>query len=441
MFQYWRDTFKKHRRGILISGGIAAATYVAGKYIAGKVSEFQDKLKQETFAKEQVKRRFKQTQNDCYMTFLSLLPVLVEPIYEDINVEEITRELQSRRSTRSKHKTAGSPSDQARSVSGLSTVVSEEFGVKQLSQDDNEDSEKLGTGFAGSRMSKAELWDTLKIKSLTRFLTVLYSEAILIVFLHLQLNILSRRSYYETAVKLASQRTGVYTGEEKTTPESTLPEQAFLSFSWWFINKGWQQFKAIIEESVEDVFGEIKPRQELTIDEFAALINTVQQKVHTKILIGTEDDNGNSTNVIVTSLLPTPDMEFYLLQQTNGISFLTDFNSDPANSDTLSKLLDELKDYLTNEQVASMLNLLVTVGISKVLDNIFSGMIDKGADDQGLLTEQRQKKVKLASLLASITKQSSQLTSNSFDNEILFVLNNLQELDDLSATVYSNFDD
>lgn len=180
MFQYWRDLARKHKRKIIVSTGVVAASYLIGKYVASKIEEFQKRVKEEKFAKEQVKRRFKQTQNDSYMTFLSLLPVLVEPIYEELNVEEITRELRSRRPSRKNAQTE----DNTKSEAGLSTVASEEFNTPITTTP--KDEQILQSTIQNK--SKSELWGALKIISLTRFLTLFYSQSILIIYLHLQLN-------------------------------------------------------------------------------------------------------------------------------------------------------------------------------------------------------------------------------------------------------------
>lgn len=441
MFQYWRDLARKHKRKVIISTGVVAASYFIGKYVASKIEEFQKRIKEENFAKEQVKRRFKQTQNDSYMTFLSLLPVLVEPIYEDLNVEEITGELRSRRSSRK----ISQSEDNTKSETGLSTVASEEFKVStKTTQEEGESLQKKMI----QNKSKSELWSALKTVSLTRFMTLFYCQSMLIIYLHLQLNILSRKSYYESAVKLASVRDADLIksagNSSNQGDENTLPEQAFLSFSWWFLNKGWLQLKNIIEDSVEDVFGEINPRQKLSIKEFASLINTCQQTIYKKLQSG-EDLQNDSSDAIVNFLLPPHDKEFYLLQQTNSADFLADFNADITNTENLEKFLAELRGYLQNEQVTSLLNILVTVGISLVLDNILADIEANTALKSNIdasepnATKKGSENLKLASLLALITKQSNKLTNNSLDNDILCTLNNLQELEDLSANVYSNF--
>ncbi|KAG7697974.1 hypothetical protein KL930_001636 [Ogataea haglerorum] len=456
MFQYCRDLVSRHKKKLLFGTGVIAVSYAVSSYVSNKLAELQERLKEENFAKEQIKRRFKQTQNDCYMTFLSLLPVLTEPIYEALKVEDITRELQNKRFERQKAKNPpiGNTTDPA-----MSTVLSDDFSVH------NEKETPMHTGEQQTK-SKTQLWNELRNQSITRFLTLLYCESLLIVFLHLQLNILSRRSYLETAIKLASKTKGIRlenesnvdldpanmfldNDEELATGSSgqdeNLAEQAFLSYSWWLLNKGWIDIKNKVETSVEDIFGDINPRQELSIDEFATLINKTQQIIDKEIYAEKESEPltvpQHSSSTVITSLLPPANMEFFLLQQTNDMEFLTNFNNNIQNSENVSKLLNELKGYLMNDQVSAIISLLVTVGISKVLDNIVVSLINKQKNpDQEEQVFTEIPKVKLASLLASITKQSNQLTNNSLDNEVLYTLNNLQELDDLSASVYSNFD-
>lgn len=519
---------KRNQKKIIFSSSILVIGYLITTYLQKKFTEFQKKLKEENFAKEQIKRRFKQTQNDCYMTFLSLLPVLIEPIYLELNVESITKQLQAKRTKRSISQTSEQSIEkqqddqinqnnkdllhqeqqQQTNQLALSTIFSDDFSTV----DNRNNTQQSQSQLEQQTKSKTQLWIELRNQSLTRFLTVLYCESLLIVFLHLQLNILSRKSYLETAIKLASKNNGLTNthnediinnnSEDELSDDENLSEQAFLSFSWWLLNKGWIDIKENISNNVEEVFNEIDPRQEMSIDEFASLISRTQGLIDHEILlprvnskshqkqqqeqqqhefsnidnstyniISNPNSNNettrvptssNASSILIESFLPPKEMEFYLLQQTNDIDFISKYNSNLSNIENLDKLLIELNNYLNNEKVGEVISLLVTVGITKVLDNIVILLLEKSsksethgnADEQESAeaeTEARDgeqesshlqqlPKVKLASFLAQITKQSNKLTNNSLDNDILYTLNNLEELDDLSAGVYSNFD-
>ncbi|KAF9963050.1 peroxin [Mortierella alpina] len=91
----------RHRRGLAITAGITGGVYLMGKYAKSKLIEFQEKSASERTAKENMKRRFEQNQQDCVFTVLSLLPTLGDQLLHELNVELITAKLQQTRSQRS----------------------------------------------------------------------------------------------------------------------------------------------------------------------------------------------------------------------------------------------------------------------------------------------------------------------------------------------------
>ncbi|GAV28960.1 hypothetical protein PMKS-002438 [Pichia membranifaciens] len=223
------------------------------------------------------------------MTFLSFLPVLVEPIYKELDVEEITKELKLSR----KNKGLVADGKSELNSEDLSSSKNENARNSEESIDQKLGDQALdGATASGSETkpskTKVELWQELKIKSLTRFLTLIYSETLLIILLHLQLNIISRKSYLKTALKLASKNQGIRlidleSEESHNTVDKDLPEQAFLSFTWWLLNKGWAKLKNIVNESVESVFNEINLREEISIEEFGNLIFEVQKNIDSRL--------------------------------------------------------------------------------------------------------------------------------------------------------------
>ncbi|KAF9299894.1 peroxin [Mortierella antarctica] len=90
----------RHRRGLAITAGITGGIYMMGKYAKSKLIEFQEKSSSERTAKENMKRRFEQNQQDCVFTVLSLLPTLGDQLLHELNVELITAKLQQTRSQR-----------------------------------------------------------------------------------------------------------------------------------------------------------------------------------------------------------------------------------------------------------------------------------------------------------------------------------------------------
>ncbi|KAH8553101.1 Peroxin-3 [Umbelopsis sp. PMI_123] len=97
MLKSIKDYTKRHRRGLLITATIIGGGIFAGQYARNKIQELQDKAASERMAKENLKRRFEQNQNDCTFTVLSLLPTLSEQVFEDMAVEELWGKLQQLR--------------------------------------------------------------------------------------------------------------------------------------------------------------------------------------------------------------------------------------------------------------------------------------------------------------------------------------------------------
>ncbi|KAI1316893.1 peroxin [Mortierella claussenii] len=91
----------RHRRGLAITAGVTGGVYLMGKYAKSKLIEFQEKSASDRTAKENMKRRFEQNQQDCVFTVLSLLPTLGDQLLHELNVELITAKLQQTRSQRS----------------------------------------------------------------------------------------------------------------------------------------------------------------------------------------------------------------------------------------------------------------------------------------------------------------------------------------------------
>ena len=128
---------------------------------------------------------------------------------------------------------------------------------------------------------KADLWIELEMKSLRKFVVLVYSISCLILLTRLQLNIIARREYLDSSTRFEIEETLAKqysirnwflekwrslrpVGDDDDDDNDNLRprmllksqednykvklqtiqanEQAFLSLSWWLINKGWTQF-------------------------------------------------------------------------------------------------------------------------------------------------------------------------------------------------------
>lgn len=456
MFIGLKRFFQRNKRKFFFTGGIIAFIYFGLGFLRQKLINYQLKLAEERFSREQIRRRFEQTQKDALFTIYSLVPVLCTPIFESLPVETITKLLQARRLEKS-----------GTGVGSTNDDVSITTNTTSNNQLGNEN-EPIATS---ERKSKNELWSDLKSQSLTRLITLIYCNALLILFTRLQLNILSRRDYLEEAMKVAASKYGIKKRIElidNTTANSTstgtetyINEQAFLSFSWWLLNRGWIRIRERVQNSVDLVFKEIDPRAELSIDEFAQLIKKVQDSIEN---FDKQDEEKNS-NFLSSVLLPPTNLEYFVIQQTLDDESLTKLQENPSN---LRILLDETKNYISSESTLIVLSSLVNSGILTSLEHIAMAISNKQQQQQQKtaltlnsnntntsinslqvpqqlqsLPESQQPlneyKVKLAVLLANVIKASNEFKISP-RNEFINNMDKVPELDEISASVYSNFD-
>lgn len=426
---------RRHKKKLIITASVSISVYyLVNEFVIKKFRNFQDSLRQELIFKQQIKQRFIQTQEDCYYTILALLPVLSQPIIEYLPVELITQALKLK-------KQSGTIQD-VESTNGNLT----QDNLNLLNNDPKID--------AYMDLSKIELWNLLKIKTITRTIALIYSLSALLLITRLQLNILARRSYLEAAIVMAGV-TNVNPNIE--SQENYIIEQAYLSLSWWLLNKGWLNMTNMLEPIVQEKFAQIKPKTELTIDYFQNVLESIFDEIDLQDLI--------------CQIFPKnyPDLiESLLNTNPNLIDQLDD------QSSNLVKLINETNSIITNNQyIIDLLKNLIDTSISTLSFNLANNLNDTSTS---LLMSQEiessapsSSKYKLATFLAQLSIQNNILIDNNNilnnqdlqDDDIEGFINNLnnpefedqltgniyinninqiEELEDFSAGIYSNFE-
>jgi peroxin-3 len=257
---------------------------------------------------------------------------------------------------------------------------------------------------------------------------------------------LARREYLEDALKVASSKHGFsdriqLIDRDSTTSPATasasttaayVNEQAYLSFSWWLLNRGWVVLKERVKSAVDEVFEDINPRVELTLDEFAILLSRAQK------LIERVDEQGET--FIAPVLLPPRNLEVFVMQQILDEPSVETLQRDGGD---LRVLLDETSQYIASSSSLIVVSSLVNVGITTFLNYLaVSSAASASAAGKGegvVVTAPGEIKVKLAVLLAGSTKAAGEFRSGQ-GNEYVNNMDAVAELDELSASVYSNFE-
>ncbi|KAG2732208.1 hypothetical protein G9P44_004625 [Scheffersomyces stipitis] len=468
IFSSLASFFNRHKRKIFITSTLTVSIYfLFNHFVIKKFRDYQNALRQELIFKQQIKQRFIQTQQDCYYTLLALLPVLTTPVIDYLPVELITHVLRLKKNNPNGQTAAGS-------VTGGSNSELTTDNLNLLDTNNNPQSKMT----VYMNKSKVELWALLKIKTITRTLTLIYSISGLLLITRLQLNILARRSYLESAISMAGVKS---TNNDINPHDNYLIEQSYLSLSWWLLNKGWVNLNSIIEPLVIKKFESITPKSELSIEQFDLILHDIVNDIsinHKQTILANLFPL-NYDDLVETLFSTNPD----LLVQLE----ISDSNLNKLINETNSIMLDSQSGFfdLFNSVVSNMLNTLANNlslsmnngnGSSSLLLASSSNLRDQEKKDiaaESFLSN-ANKTFKLASFLAQLSVQNFILSDN--DNLKLedqvneeddiegFIsnLNNpggilnpsnndltgnvyinnlyLEELDDFSAGIYSNFE-
>lgn len=421
-----RRWVRRNRSGLAIAAGVVGATYLAGQYVIGKISEARERMTSDRLAREKyaipiarlslaqwltppsLRRRFEQNQTDCTFTVLALLPNVTENVLEALPVEQLTHELQQKKAERLAR--AGGEGTAAELSSGPSSIrdggdnaslssfqSSSYVHASQLAQSESD--------MARPRKSKAQLWNEIKISSITRSFTLLYTLSLLTLLTRIQLNLLGRLNYLSSVISLVRpsppERANSISLEDNDSPGSpggpTLgndfeTNRRYLAFTWFLLNKGYASLLSEIQAAVTEVFATISPTEAISASRLSDLTLHVRQKIE-----GSNLSERRAKDWLAYLLPPRAEEQDLLVESgvltpppsTSSTSSPIPKPSSPAPipsppkisksgletaNSPLRKLLDETSDLIESPTFTRIHSLL--------LNTLFSHLIDQKVADQ-----------------------------------------------------------
>lgn len=481
MFQATRRWLRRNRTTLLVTAGVVGAGYVAGQYVIGKIQEARQRTTEDRISKENLRRRFEQNQEDCTYTVLALLPTIREEIIGALPVEQITEQLQQERQERLRK--LGQSDAGTSELPSAPGSVTEDTASLQSSSYVHASQMTSGSGDASSsrpKRSKAQLWQEMKIHSVTRALTLIYTISLLTMLTRIQLNLLGRRTYLSSVVALASPPAPI---EESTISLENKDDdnyenmygndfdtnRKYLTFSWWLLHRGSKEIMERVMAIVKDVFGPVNIREDIGLERLSDLIMQTRKRIE-----GATEEERRDMKWLSYLLPPRQDETFVIRQSTMSdsedvVSPEARADDDPMDasaiedteiSGSLRRLLDETSDLIDSPTFTHVL--------SRLLDTSFSHLVDfriateaygvTGPSAPGTLgeepriTEISDKKCKLAHMLPIFCKQAHVIASGSGEfepmgdamaqqalgNEYIAALDRVAELGAFAAVIYSS---
>ncbi|KAI0426376.1 Peroxin-3 family protein [Xylaria sp. FL1042] len=473
MLSTTRRWFRRNRTPIAIGVGIVGAGYLATQYVLSKINDARERMSSDRIAKENLRRRFEQNQEDCTFTVLALLPSATTNILETMNTENITLEIQQMKGA-AKGGRSGESSVVAPSIADTTMTEEEGKSTASLQSESGIHASQVALPSASStgdvaqdggqalqkpRKTKRQLWDDLTISSITRAFTLIYTLALLTMLTRIQLNLLGRRSYLSSVISLATGAAQSTINLENNDDDN--PEQAYgsdfetnrkyLTFSWWLLNRGWTDVMEKVETAVREVFGHLSPRDLLSFDTFSQLTLEVRKKVEAKS--GSERPGAQW----LSCLLPPTPLEDFVLKESGvlGDSAAATANQSGSSSSSsptstitpaLRRLLDETSDLIESPAFCHVLTLLLDAGFSVLLNKkLLAGAFGSNVPGSSSTTEPTDqaatdpttRAVLLPKILSVLTRQAH-VIGNGMPNEYLQEMEYVQDLGAFAAVVYSS---
>ncbi|WWC87991.1 uncharacterized protein L201_002893 [Kwoniella dendrophila CBS 6074] len=136
-------------------------------------------------------------------------------------------------------------------------------------------------------------------------------------------------------------------------------EKLFLTYSWWFLNKGWRLISERVEESVQKIFGNMPLKKEFTIEDWELKLKEVRAEIEMEL-------STNSTIELydfTSHILPNPSISSKDIDIPYPKSPLD-------HSIYLKELYDQSKEQISSSDG----RYLIEKGISTLLGNLINSL-------------------------------------------------------------------
>lgn len=275
MFTSLRNFMSRHKKKFIVTGVIIGGGVLAVRFAQKKLQEFQETQAKEFFEKARRFQYFELTERTCNQTINGLAFGLYDVIIANLNSDELLTKLRE--------------------------------------QPNN----------------KMEIWNELKVLSFTKLTTLVYSSALLVITLRIQLNLLGGYLYKD-----------INEEENKKLVTQEIQSQ-YLSLIQHFLTDGVNELIRVIQKNVDKILKRYNLKQKLTLADAEAIFWSIQMAVNSEI--------GTSFGQLV-------------LQEND------DFNSN--NNALLNKMFNETFDLLETCEVNTLLSNHLSHGFSLATDQL-----------------------------------------------------------------------
>ncbi|BFY99249.1 hypothetical protein BsWGS_02290 [Bradybaena similaris] len=349
---------KRHRRKFYVVGTLVGGSWMLYKFIWRKIQQIREEEDRQyiNFVKRQ--HHFESNQRTCNMTVLAMIPNLRNTLVKTLDTDNIKELLKM------------NPPD------------------------------------------KLDLWEELKIMSLTRSLAAVYGTCMLSVMLRVQLNIVGGYFYLDSIHPQNGLK--MEAGSKSTIPQKV--QERYLSLVKQFIDQGLVDFIHFLRLAVTKEIGCLSLKELISLDNLTSILDHIRERVECGV------DK------------PTQSLYPYLLTSEQ----VPDISSVPSPEDALlEKLVSETRDILESTDFHTVLRESIDRGYHCVLDTVADHYKEQLSpeDSNSRIHNVSIAVAKLIPVINSIMMKVCGDAPNQFVQELLL----MEELKQLAANVYEAF--
>jgi peroxin-3 len=262
-----------------------------------------------------------------------------------------------------------------------------------------------------SSRDKMQLWQELKTLSFTRTVCAMWAISLLDVFIHIQLNILGRHVYLDTAKNMSKSK-------EVHVPLSLSCQKKFIAFAGYLPHKGLQLLVTDTHEAVDIVLKGKDLKEPCTLDDL--------RDVFMKIRAMIDNRQEGWAQYVLPAENALPDG---LVTASSAVDIAAD--APPANDlfddrEELAQLMIETRAVLASNEFQEVLAVCLDAILDGVMEEVHS--VYRGAPNHG---------IPLAKLLPPIAGSGITLLSHPDENRFLQILATLPQVQSFCALVYT----
>ncbi|XP_005097122.1 peroxisomal biogenesis factor 3 [Aplysia californica] len=351
---------KRHRRKFVFLGSFVGGSWLLYKYIWKKIQEIRDEEDKQYLILVRRQHHFDSNQRTCNMTVLAMVSNVREILTKTLDTESIKEMLKS------------------------------------------------------NPQNKLDLWEELKVMSVTRTLASVYGTCILSVMLRVQLNVVGGYLYLDSVHPTNGHK--VESGHSAQIPQRV--QERYLSLVKQFIEQGFLDFINYLRLAVMKEIGSLPLKELMSLDQLTSVFDHIRERVECGV------DK------------PTQSLYPYLLtsEQVPDIAKTTVQNSE---DELLEKLIAETRDILESNDFHTVLKGSIDRGYHCILDGVADHYKQQSASTEhpSGIHEISIALAKLVPVINSLMYSICGDAPNPFIQELLL----MEELKQLAANVYEAF--